>query len=272
MFERFLADWELFQHSYMSAFLLAAALPLSGILVVGKKQEFMGANVAKGSIFTLALIYLIQTSGQEVTGGWLSFLLMSFCGAVVVYISFLSGALPYFQAGLFLSFVALTTLALSHSPQGSDVISQYSNSSLIGAMPLDSSLSLGLLILGVLVYFATRRALHSFILEPEVFEFYYPIHLYYLIWSFWIGATVACALKIGGLLLSFGLLVLPVIIGMNLVSSLAKLPFLCSFLGLVTTLVGAVIAAGYDLPYGAMSIALLSGLSVAAILWGRLKG
>ncbi|PON10995.1 hypothetical protein C2W62_47145 [Candidatus Entotheonella serta] len=171
---------------------------------------------------------------------------------------------------VFLSSASLSILFVAHSPHGLDEIQRLLSSSLIGATTGD--VWTFVILSGVTIMtlvFANRRLL-LFAMDPPMAM---AVGLRVTWWSagtaIWIGLVIGLAMRVSGMLYTFGLLVLPALVAKNVCREVRTIFFISPLIALSVGTIGFVLANHYDFPPAQMTIALLSGLLILGWLYQR---
>ncbi len=286
MIESFLDSWGLFHQTYLAGWLIALLLSLMGVFVVARDQIFIGIAISQSSTLGIAL-------GMSM-GGWLDLHHINWLGlaGIIPEDGFLSGMAVLFaifaalltarqsEAGgesheaitgwVFLSSASLSILFVAHSPHGLDEIQRLLSSSLIGATQGDVwtfAVLTGGTLLALVV--ANRRLL-LFAMDPPMAA---AVGMRVTWWSagtaIWIGLVIGLAMRVSGMLYTFGLLVLPSLVAKSLCREVRTIFFISPIIAVSAGAIGFVLANHYDFPPAQMTVALLSGLLVLGWLYQR---
>ena len=271
MIESFLASWDLFHQTYLAGWLIALLLSLVGVFVVARDQIFIGIAVSQASTLGIAL-------GMGV-GSWLDAHHVAWLGSE----GFLSGMAVLFaifaalltarrsEAGgesheaitgwVFLISASLSILFVAHSPHGLDEIQRLLSSSLIGATNGDIWTFVALTVGTILALVLANRRLLLFAMDPPMAA---AVGMRVTWWAagaaIWLGLVIGLAMRVSGMLYTFGLLVLPALVAKNVCREVRTLFFISPIIALSVGSMGFVLANHYDFPPAQMTVALLSGL------------
>jgi ABC-type Mn2+/Zn2+ transport system permease subunit len=78
--------------------------------------------------------------------------------------------------------------------------------------------------------------------------------------AIWLGLVIGLAMRVSGMLYTFGLLVLPALVAKNVCREVRTLFFISPLVAVSVGTMGFVLANHYDFPPAQMTVALLSGL------------
>ncbi|WP_089935087.1 metal ABC transporter permease [Candidatus Entotheonella palauensis] len=286
MIESFLDSWELFLQTYLAGWLIALLLSLMGVFVVARDQIFIGIAISQASTLGIAL-------GMGI-GSWLDVHHVTWLDSagIISNDSFLSGMAVLFaifaalltarrsEAGgesheaitgwVFLSSASLSILFVAHSPHGLDEIQRLLSSSLIGATNGDVW-TFGVLTGGTMLALAiAHRRLLLFAMDPPMAA---AVGMRVTRWSagtaIWIGLVIGLAMRVSGMLYTFGLLVLPALVAKNVCREVRTVFFVSPMIAISVGTIGFVLANHYDFPPAQMTVALLSGLLTLGWLYQR---
>ncbi len=275
MIRDFLSSWPLFSHSYLSGWLIALCLSLVGIPVVARDQIFVGAAVSQAATLGLALGMWIGGLFPEDRIAWLEserFLLALAVGFSVLAALWTArggrrGRESYeaITGWVFLVGSSVSVLLVSHSPHGLEEVHRLLFSTLIGATGADVWSFAALAAAVVLLAAAHGRRILLWTMDPGMAA---AVGMNIPAWSWGfallLGVSVGLAMRVSGMLYTFGALVLPPLIAKNLCREMRPM-FLVSPLAAVSlALVGFVLANHYDYPPAQMTVALWCGLLVVA--------
>jgi len=280
LIESFLASWDLFHQTYLAGWLIALLLSLVGVFVVARDQIFIGIAVSQASTLGIAL-------GMGV-GSWLDVHHAAWLGSE----GFLSGMAVLFaifaalltarrsEAGgesheaitgwVFLISASLSILFVAHSPHGLDEIQRLLSSSLIGATNGDIWTFVALTVGTILALVLANRRLLLFAMDPPMAA---AVGMRVTWWAagaaIWLGLVIGLAMRVSGMLYTFGLLVLPALVAKNVCREVRTLFFISPIIALSVGSIGFVLANHYDFPPAQMTVALLSGLLSLGWLYQR---
>ena len=85
--------------------------------------------------------------------------------------------------------------------------------------------------------------------------------------AIWLGLVIGLAMRVSGLLYTFGLLVLPALVAKNVCREVRTLFFISPLVAVSVGTMGFVLANHYDFPPAQMTVALLSGLLILGWLY-----
>ncbi|MGQ4806935.1 hypothetical protein NKDENANG_00272 [Candidatus Entotheonellaceae bacterium PAL068K] len=278
MIESFLASWDLFHQTYLAGWLIALLLSLMGVFIVARDQIFIGIAISQASTLGIAL-------GMSI-GSWLNLHHVAWLESD----AFLSGMAVLFaifaalltarrsEAGgesheaitgwVFLSAASLSILLVAHSPHGLDEIQRLLSSSLIGAT--DGDVWTFVMLTGgtILALVMANRRLLLFAMDPPMAA---AVGMRVAWWSagtaIWIGLVIGLAMRVSGMLYTFGLLVLPALVAKNSCREVRTIFFISPLIAMGVGTIGFILANHYDFPPAQMTVALLSGLLMLGWLY-----
>lgn len=263
----FLESWPLFQHTYLTGWLIAAVLSLVGVLVVARDQIFIGAAITQASALGIAVAMWIGVESD------------AFLAAVAVAFSVLA-AIVTSRGGepgretheaitgwVFLLSASLSVLLLSGSPHGLEEIHRLLASTIIGATEADVMVFSGVLLAAVVGIAVARDRLLLFVLDPAMAAAVgVPARAWSIALACGLGLAVGLSIRVSGMLYTFGCLVLPGLVAKNLCREVATLFLVAPAVALGSAVVAFVLAHHGDYPPAQMTVALQSLLLAAA--WG----
>lgn len=279
MIHEFMASWPLFQHTYLTGWLMALLLALLGVYVVARDQMFVGAAMAQASTLGLALSMVAGSLwpglGPEPSPAWSTLWAVVFAAAAAVVMSLAFGRRESHEAvaaWIFLAGSSLSVLVVAHSPHGLDEIQRLASSSLIGATARDSWLFAGLTVVSLGFLLRYRRTIILLAVDPAMAA---STGLSLRTWStglaLWLGVAVGCAIKTAGLLFTFGCLVLPALTAKALAREIRPLFLLAPAIALGTSIAGFILAHQADFPPAQATVGLQVILLVLCWLHRRLR-
>jgi ABC-type Mn2+/Zn2+ transport system permease subunit len=276
MLADFIDTWSLFYASYLVGFLLAGTLASVGVLVVARDQIFIGAAMAQASTLGIALgLWLGAMAAASLP--WLG---ADWFLSLLAVVFSVGAALLATRGGekgresheavtgwVFLASASLAILVVARSPHGLDEVHRLLSSSIIGAADADIAIY-GLLAAGTAAGLAVlRRPLLLAALDPAMaVASGIRVRAWNLLSAAWLGLVIGLAIKVSGMLFSFGCLVLPALVAKNLCREIRTMFGVAPLVAVGAAAVGFVLAHGTDSPPAQMTVALLSAALLAA--WG----
>jgi ABC-type Mn2+/Zn2+ transport system permease subunit len=266
---RFLASWELFSHTYMTAWLISILLSIVGVLVVARDQIFLGAAVSQAATLGIAVAMVLGEllSGEHFiwlrSDSALSIMAVSFSvlAALLTTCRGQSGGESHeaLTGWVFLGSASLAILVVAHSPHGLAEVQRLLSSSLIGATATDVWV-FGIGVLGTFVVFGIgHRRVLLLAMDPAMAV---AAGMRVTLWTFaltiWLGLVVGLSLRVSGMLYTFGCLVLPALVAKNLCREVRPLFLVAPLIALSTGALGGVLADATDSPPAQMMVALVS--------------
>ncbi|MBL8732080.1 MAG: metal ABC transporter permease [Planctomycetes bacterium] len=275
--DEFLLAWSLFHDAWLVALLLAAVLPLCGIVLVLRHQLFLAAAIGQAATFGIALGTALglapavtPASSHAEAFSLLLALLAGSATAVTAMrtLSTTGSPLETRSAWIFLAGAALSVLVCCKLPHGLEEVHRLTMSSLLGASPGDVWITAALLVLVATAAATRRRALLLWAIDPVTAQVQGArVFTYDVAVGTTIGATTGFAIHATGLLFAFGLTLLPVLLARSLARSVRTVVWLAPLCGVLGTAASLVLAHVEDLPPGQVAVGLLVVLlPVAALL------
>jgi ABC-type Mn2+/Zn2+ transport system permease subunit len=276
--ESFLASWDLFHQSYLAGWLIALLLSLVGVFVVARDQIFIGIAVSQASTLGIALgmgagswldVHRVAWLGSDGFLSAMAVLFAIFAALLTARRSEAGGESHEAITGwVFLISASLSILFVAHSPHGLDEIQRLLSSSLIGATSGDVWTFICLTISTILALALANRRLLLFAMDPPMAA---AVGMRVTWWAagaaIWLGLVIGLAMRVSGLLYTFGLLVLPALVAKNVCREVRTLFFISPLVAVSVGTMGFVLANHYDFPPAQMTVALLSGLLILAWLY-----
>jgi zinc transport system permease protein len=276
--ESFLASWDLFHQSYLAGWLIALLLSLVGVFVVARDQIFIGIAVSQASTLGIALGMGVGSWLDVHHAAWLGS--DGFLSAMAVLFAIFAALLTARRSEVggesheaitgwvFLISASLSILFVAHSPHGLDEIQRLLSSSLIGATSGDVWTFICLTVGTILTLVLANRRLLLFAMDPPMAA---AVGMRVTWWAagtaIWLGLVIGLAMRVSGLLYTFGLLVLPALVAKNVCREVRTLFFISPLVAVSVGTMGFVLANHYDFPPAQMTVALLSGLLILGWLY-----
>jgi len=278
----FLSSWPLFHNTYLAGWEIAVLLSLVGVIVVVRDQIFIGAAISQASVLGITVGMWLGRATSLAGGDWYQFdaFVALFGGGFAVL-----GALLTANPGaarresreavtgwVFLLGLGASVLLVAHSPHGLEEVHRLVISSLIGATQADVVVFLLMVVVTLGVFIRWRDEILLLLFDREMAQ---AVGLRTVLWDrllyIWLGFTVAFALRVSGMVYTFGCLVLPALLA-RIVCREARAMFLVSPLVAVAATVAAfVLAHHYDYPPAHLAITLMVGLVGVAWLGRALR-
>ena len=281
----FADTWPLLWHGWAAGWLIAVALALPGVLVVAREQIFIGAAVAQASTLGVAAgLWLVAAladpggaghghGGNAIPGACAA--LAAIAAALAIGGGSRGGrGSPESRTGwIWLASGAGTVLLLSSSPHGAHGVERLIASSLLGAAAGDVWLFAGLATATLILTLTLRRRLTVLAVDPQLAavagidrRWWEPAI------AIWLGLSIGLAIRVSGLLFTFGCLVLPALAARGLCREVRSQFVVAPALALIATLLGFAIANHHDLPPAQVAVGLLCAIPLATGLIGWLRG
>lgn len=274
MIADFIASWALFGDAYLVGWLIAIVLSLQGVFVVARDQIFIGAAVSQTAALGIALGMVIGSALSDAPidpyHAHTSLSAAAIAAAVAAAaLTASESARQSFEAitgWLFLFSSSLSILLLAHSPHGLEEIHHLLSSSIIGATRADVWWFGALTAVAVVSIFANRDALTLYMMDPPVAAALgVPARRWSRILAVSLGTTIGLAMRSSGLIYTFGCLILPPLIAVQLCRESRPLFAAAPVVALLTAIIGFVVANHFDFPPAQMTVALQS--TVLALAW-----
>ena len=283
MIEHFLDSWPLFQHAYLSGWLIGLLLALLGVLVVARDQIFIGAAVSQASMLGIAVgIWIGGAITPDPHSWWHSDLFHSVMGGLFAVLAALLTASGDRGGGqetheaitgwLFIVSISLSILLMAQSPIGMEEINRLSSSTIIGARQTDVWIfAVMFLATATTLFFCYRQAL-LLVMDPEMARAVgLRVDLWNRLIAIWLGVAVGGSVHVSGVVFGFASLVLPALVAKNVCREIRHLFLVAPAVSLGMGVVAFVLANEYDYPPGQMAAACLSFLMVFAWLFRWLR-
>lgn len=276
MMENFLASWPLFQHAYLTGWLIGLFLSLLGVIVVARDQIFLGVAIAQSSTLGIAVAMRCGDIGARLGFSWLQ--AESFLSLMAVVFAVLAAVLTARRDGVaqesheartgwvFLSTASVAILLVTHSPHGLAEVQRLVSSSLIGATAMDVRVFSAGVMATVLVLACVQRRLLLFTLDPAMAM---AVGMHVRLWSIgvtlWLGLAIGLSIRAAGVLYVFGCLILPPLVARNICHEVRPMFLVAPLVAVATGVGGSVLADYYDYPPAQVTVALLC--FVLALVW-----
>ena len=266
MIEVFIATLPLFAASYLICLLASSLLALSGFILVGKKQEFLGATMSQASMFGISLILVLDWVHSEYSIFVVS-IIFACLTAFGVYSKSVQSYASSITAYLFILFSASVMVIIALSPHGMEELKVLSSSTLIGASWTEVYWMLTINMVVLFLFYKYQKHILLHLVDPQ---FLSTCRINYNGFNFCIalalGVVVGTCLKVSGFLFTFGYLILPALCAKNLVTSYFKVPWLSIIIALICSSFGIFLSTSFDLPPAASCVLLLSVIVPITIL------
>lgn len=274
MIDAFLDSWHLFGDTYLAAWLMAVVLALAGLPFVIRDQIFVGVAIAQSSMLGIGLaLWLGASISWLQTAPGLTLLAIVFAIGTMLLTSSgdTRGTTAEGRTGwVYLLAGSLVLVVLANSPLGLNQLNHLAASSLIGATRTEAILLAVVLLLLVLLAIWRRDALLLLLTDrPQARAVGLRVRLWEVGLALVLGAVIGLCLRIGGLLYTFGALVLPGLAACKLCRELRALLWVAPCLALAGAVAGFVAGNHWDLPPAALTVALLAILMIPAKLVGH---
>jgi len=275
MLESFIHSWPLFQTTYLTGLLMAPLLAVSGILLLARRQVFMGASLAQASTLGYAILLFLNEYLHRYDihlhrypwifkAGAIGFCLL----ANIMLEKRSSRRADHDEAAIgwmFLFSASLAVLVVAGTPLGMEEVQRLLSSSLIGTTATDAFLYAGLVLLAAGVVIRYRDTLLVTTLDPAFAD---AIGLssgrWRLMASIWLAFIIGLSISTAGLLFTFACLILPGMMATRMTGRLKPMFWAAPLIATLFTLLSFILALRWDMPPGQLTAGLLS-LGVAAV-------
>jgi manganese/iron transport system permease protein len=267
----FVASWELFGTSYLTGWLIALVLGLTGVIVVAQRQVFLGIATAQASSLGIATaLWLAQADflldHHDLHGAPLGFgVAFAVAAAVATTRSPIRETADAIGAWIFVCGSAAAVLLLADSPHGLEEVERLMFSTLIGADEHDLWKFGALAVLAAAVFARAHRPILLAATDPSTAAALgLPTRAIDLGLAAGVGLAIGLAMHSAGTLYTFSCLALPALCARQLCRTMRAMLVVAPLVGLVTTFVGFVLANGYDHPPGQVAAAVQAGVLLLA--------
>ncbi len=268
MIAEFVESWDLFGQIYLSGWLIALVLSMIGVLVVARDQIFLSAAVSQASTLGIVLGMWAGALLGAGTDTWLrsdAFLsVMAVLFAVIAALitsrerSLYTESPEAVTGWVFLVSASGSILLLAHSPRGLEEIYRLLSSSLIGATWEDVWLFALLSGITAVMLGLFHRRLLLLAIDPGMAR---AIGTRAATWGvvqgLWLGLAAGLAMRVSGLLYTFGCLVLPALVAKSICREIRTMFLVAPFIAVSVGIGGFVLANHYDFPPAQMTVFLL---------------
>lgn len=273
MIADFLAAWPLFHWAWIAGWILAALLGSLGVVVVARDQIFIGAAVAQASMLGVALgLQVTDAVGVHTEDGgelWLhgSAVIASVVAALVTSRGGRAGGESHeaLTGWVFLAAGSLAILLVVGSPHGSEEVHRLLASSMVGALPADVAVLVGLALATVVGLARWWRPLVLVTLDPQMAA---VVGMRVRRWqagvACWLGLVVGLAMPVAGSLYTFGCLVLPALVARRVCREVAPMFVVAPLVSVAAAAASFVVAHHLDWPPAQLAVAVLCGLVLVA--------
>jgi ABC-type Mn2+/Zn2+ transport system permease subunit len=277
----FLDAWPLFRDTWVASWLLAALLAVVGVFVVVRDQVFVGAAIAQASTFGIALGLCLGSEWAAEGSFFRSDAFLSIAAVAFAVVAALvtarvgrgggegGGSTESHEAITGFVFLACSSAALlliAHSPHGLDDVERLLASSGIGATVGDVVV-LAILCAATLAFvFARRRELLLFAIDPATARALGVRRRSDVLASAWIGLALGLAMRVSGVLYSFGCLVLPALISKSLCPAALPMFLAAPLIALFASVAAAFLGHALDFNQAQLAVALLCAMLAGAWL------
>lgn len=264
--------WELFGDALLGGLLLAAVLPLLGIVLVLRQQTFVAAAIGQAANFGIAVtMVMIAAStgghahevGAALGGGLLAAVLASI--AALRAMSARASTLEARSAFVFLVCGSGALLLLADAPHGAQALQRLFLSSLL-AIGRGELLTVGFAAAVVLALAARHaHAVLAWAMDPRTTAAHggRVLRMDVLVGCV-LGLVLGLAMHVAGLVFTFGLTILPVLAVREVALSLRAVLLAAPVLGVVVQALAFALAHRFDLPPGQVAVVVAGGAVVLA--------
>ena len=283
MIRDFIDVWPLFENAFLAGWGIALVLSLLGIVVVARDQIFVGVAMSQASMLGIALGMALGSAfaGTELAGLGSEEASAAWAVAFSIGCALLSaraaarGGETYeaITGWVFLMAGSGSILLLAHSPHGTEEIHRLVASTLIGAQERDVVL-FGILA-GIVTFAAVffRRPIMLYAMDaPMAASVGLPVRFMNAALAVTLGIAVGLAIRVSGMLYTFGCLVLPAMAAKALCREVAQMFWVAPIVGVASAVAAFVFANEYDYPPGQMTVAVLAAVVVVAWIVRGVRG
>jgi ABC-type Mn2+/Zn2+ transport system permease subunit len=274
----FLDSWGLFHNVYVSGWLIAALLALSGVVVVARDQIFLGAAVAQLSVLGITLgMRFGPVAGSPHGDSLFGHVINNLCGGLfAVFGSLLTGnrggvageSREALTGWLFLVGASMSVLLVAHSPLALAEVQGLLASTLLGATHADVVGAALLLAVGAATVLVRRDTILLLVMDAEMARAVgTDVRGWNRALAVWLGVTIAFAIHVSGVIYTFGCLVLPALVAKHLCREVGRMFVVAPLVALVNAGAAFVLANGLDYPPAQLAVASLAALVVVAWLY-----
>lgn len=269
--------WELFGDAIVVGALLAALLPLLGVLFVLRHQMFLPAAVGQAATFGIAFASWIGlgdghggTSVAAVVAG-----LVFAVATAVAAMRALSVGDAAFEARAVWTFLfagSAAMLLLANAPHGAHGVQRLVLSSVLGATREDVVVAAVLLAIAVAFLARRRRRLLAWAVDPPFAHVAgASIRSFDVAVGAFVGVAIGFSIQATGLAFTFGATVLPVLVARMLARSLRTVLWLAPAVGVAAFAGGFWFGDRADVPPGQAAVVVAALAAPIAALFRRLR-
>lgn len=258
-----------------ACFILVGIHAYLGVHVLARKVIFV--DLALAQIAALGAVYALflglSFDADPLTIKLIS-VLFSFLGALIISLSKIKNKLVPHEAligVIYATALSLTLLLSSNLAHGADEIRQLLSGSILWVSNLEIIYTSILYIIIGLIHFIFRKQFFAISYGQSISHKFMWDILFYITF----GIVVTSSVGIGGVLLVFGYLIIPSIIGVLLAKSTKQSVIFAWIFGVLASIIGLLFSYYYDLPSGPcivitlaifLVIILISKKSIAVII------
>jgi ABC-type Mn2+/Zn2+ transport system permease subunit len=269
----FVASWDLFGQSYLTGLLIAGVLGACGVVTLAQRQVFLGVATAQSSSFGIALALWLASidmvrDHHELHGAPLLFgvgfaLLASL---VTTWARGVSHGAAAVAAWIFVAASAGSVLLMSRSPHGMEEVERLMFSTLIGADEHDVwKFGVSAVLLAAVLGLFASRLLLVVTDRATARALGLPVRRTEWTVSVVLGLAIGLAMHSSGTLFTFSSLALPALAARQVCRTMRAMLWVAPVLAVGVTLLGFVLANGWDHPPGQMAAAVQA--AVVALGW-----
>ncbi len=270
-------DWGLFGDAMVVGLLLAAVLPLLGVVLVLRQQTFVAAAIGQSANLGIAVTVWLaawlgdghgHAEGLAPFGAGVAAVVTA--GLAMRALSTQNSTLEARSAFWFVVGGSAAMLLLAPLPHGQHTVQRLFLSSLLAVQPHDVWLAAGAALAVGVGWGRLPRRLLLWATDPKTAAAH---GLGVARWDWLVGAATGLvlghAIFTAGLLFSFGTTILPVLVARELASSLRGVVFAAPLLGVVAQVAAFSIAHRLDLPPGQTAVVVQGAMVVLAMALAR---
>ncbi|MFO1052527.1 MAG: iron chelate uptake ABC transporter family permease subunit [Planctomycetota bacterium] len=276
LWDDFVASFALFGQSYLTGLGAAMLLALVGVFALARRQSFLGVVVAQASTLGIAVVLALGTAfaehhdlhGTPLAAG----ILFAVVTALLAGRRAAGATDEAVGVWVYVTASALAVLLLAHGPHGLEEIQRLTFSTLIGADEHDL-IQIGVLLAAALALTLGfgRSSLLCAVDPAFAGAIGLRVGLRNAVLSVALGLCIAVAIHTTGTLFSIASLTLPPLAARRLARTMLGTLALAPLLAGCATLVGFVLANGYDYPLGQVAAAVEALVVACAVPLGHLR-
>jgi len=258
--------------------MIGILLSLVGVVIVARRQIFIGMAVAQGSTLGIAL-GLWATAFFHLEGLGENDLFLSSLGVMGAILTTVVTSRKGFEKGsvheertgiVFLFASSASLILLSKSPFGLEEVHRLLTSTVIGATATDVMVTALLTVVTIITVILNFPAVRLLAMDP-VFAVAIGMRSgkSSVIAMGWLGLTLGLSIRLSGVLYAFGCLILPCLAAKQMCRTTTSLFWVSPLIFLLTSLPALVLSHAFDLPPGQGTVL---ALCLVTLVFGLKKG